>query len=200
MNISFCVFQPAALLLPLPAHNWWKTLNCCHFRENLNSIFWLFDPANNFWEHHPQNRAYKSIFYFYSMGKKLSHSHRLSPHAQLSWNSVESNYYFDKQKRQLIGGGFVELELECLMMAAMIGAWQRSWPHDWLTEATRLLLLLPPCEAAHSCMTATHQPRGGTEVGWTRGWKKGETTTMSFEFIFQFSVPLFFFSFLYKRK
>ena len=66
---------------------------------------------------------------------------------------MQSNYYFDKQKRQLIGGGFVELELECLMMAAMIGAWQRSWPHDWLTEATRLLLLLlAPCEAAHSCM------------------------------------------------
>ena len=80
MNISFCVFQPAAPAA-LPAHNWWKTLNCCHFRENLNSIFWLFDPANYFWEHHPQNRANKSIFYFYSMGKKLSHSHRLSLHA-----------------------------------------------------------------------------------------------------------------------
>ena len=149
-------------LLPLPAHNWWKTLNCCHFRENLNSIFWLFDPANNFWEHHPQNRAYKSIFYFYSMGKQISHSHRLSLHAPIVMKQCGVQLLFWQAEKTVDWWWFCWVRVgmshdggDDWCMAAVMASWLADGGHEAAAAAgtmrgrTQLHDRHPPASRRH---------------------------------------------------
>ena len=61
-------------------------------------------------------------------------------------------------------------------MAAVMASWLADGGHEAAAAAGTM-------RGRTQLHDATHQPRGGTEVGWTRGWKKGATTT-SAGFIF----------------